>query len=88
MGVQGLWVNEKSSFSLNHYILASCSPGCISTHLHSNDGIDEEQHGNEQADIRQSLKTNINTGSSESEQKQIHGTTKSYTYNPHTHILF
>lgn len=29
----------------------------VPTHLHSDDGVDEEQHGNEQADIWQSLKT-------------------------------
>ena len=68
MGVQGPWVNEKSSLSrkhllLNHYILTSCGPaGRVATHLHPNDGVDEEQHGDEQADIWQSLKTNINTG--------------------------
>lgn len=68
MGVWGPWVSEKSSFSrrnllLNHYILLSFSPAaCVTTHLHSNDGVDEEQHGNEQADIWQSLKTNRKTG--------------------------
>ncbi len=60
--------NGKSSLSgehplLNHYILTSFSQAvCVKTHLHPNDGVDEEQHGNEQADIRQSLNTNTNTG--------------------------
>lgn len=63
MGTLGLGELSRRHLSLNHYIVTSFSPaGHVTTHLHSNDGIDEEQHGNEQADIWQSLKTNIDTG--------------------------
>lgn len=33
----------------------SGNTGATSTHLHPDDGIDEEKHGNQQTDIRQGL---------------------------------
>lgn len=41
-------------------IFYKVKPACVPTHLHSDDGVDEEQHGNEQADIGQGLKANTN----------------------------
>lgn len=56
LATHGLWFNAKSSLSLNHFT----ESGCVRTHLHSDDGVDEEQHGDEQADVWQSLKANAN----------------------------
>lgn len=35
--------------------LHSCPPG-LGVHLHSNDGVYEEKHGDQEADIRKSLR--------------------------------
>lgn len=45
----------------------------VHTHLHANDSVDEEKHGDEQADVRQCLQT------------KNHEKYKSTRFNTHTH---
>lgn len=38
----------------------------VASHLHPDDGVDEEQHGDKQADVRQGLEANTHTKMSSS----------------------
>lgn len=47
---------EKSN--VNFWRIKRGSVQLVTSHLHPNDGVDEEQHGDKQADVWQGLKTN------------------------------
>ena len=92
MGLQGPWVIEKmqnfqEASNVDLYTQTCLSAaGHVPTHLHSNDGIDEEQHGDEQADIWQSLKkkTHMNTAQRHSQHTHF---SLSYT-NTHSYCKY
>lgn len=47
-------LNKNSHFC--RYLLFRCGKGCKITYLHSDDGINEEKHRNQQANIREGFK--------------------------------